>query len=71
VAIQVMVGFVIGSTSPLLLGWLSDRFGSVRGLAIGFSAFSVTYVLGGLAVASALFWTVRRDRIREEMAPLS
>jgi len=68
VAIQVMVGFVIGSTSPALLGWFSDRFGSARGLAFGFSAFSAVYVVGGLAVAAALLWTAHRDRIHEAAA---
>lgn len=65
VAVMIMVAMLIGSTSSLILGWCSDHWGAARGLSLGFSAFSGVYLVGGLAVASALLWTVRRDRIVE------
>lgn len=65
VAVMIMVAFIIGSQSPLLLGWCSDHWGAARGLSLGFSAFSGVYALGGLAVAAALLWTGQRDRIVE------
>ena len=49
-----LVTFLIGSTSPLLLGALSERLG-VRGLEIGFACLGGVYVLG----ACALFVSTR------------
>jgi MFS family permease len=65
VAIMVMVGFIIGSQSPWLLGWFADHFGAARGLALGFSTFAGVYALGGLAVGAAWLWTAHRDRVQE------
>ena len=44
-----LVVFLIGSTSPLMMGALSDRYG-VRGFEIGFVVLGGIYVLGAVAV---------------------
>jgi len=44
-----LVTFLIGSTSPLMLGALSDRYG-VHGFEIGFAILAGVYVLGALSM---------------------
>lgn len=61
VAMMVMVAFLVGSTSPWLLGLCSTLFADGNGLSYGFAAFSLAYLIGGLAVLTALKTTFHRD----------
>jgi MFS family permease len=67
VAMMVMLGFLAGSISPLLLGWMSDSAAFVQGLSTGFAALSAAYLIGGLAVGAALLFTFQRDRYVEKI----
>ena len=64
VAVADLVGMLIGSLSPLVIGALSDRLG-IRGFEIGFSLMGGAYVLGACSMASAALFTFKRDRITE------
>ena len=59
-----MVGFFIGSLSPLMIGALSDRYG-IRGFEMGFSILGAGYLVGAAAIAVSFFWTFKRNRISE------
>ncbi|MDO5582301.1 MAG: MFS transporter [Planctomycetia bacterium] len=61
VGLMIMVAFLIGSTAPLLLGWLCDLYGKAEGLTIGFELLSIVWIFGGLAVLFAACFTYRRD----------
>lgn len=51
-----LIVFLVGSTAPLMMGALSDRYG-VRGFEIGFAVLGAVYVLGGLSMfVSARFF---------------
>ncbi|MBI5396998.1 MAG: MFS transporter, partial [Verrucomicrobia bacterium] len=65
VAITVMVAFLVGSTSPLLLGKCREWFGAAHGLSYGFAGLSVAYLIGAAAVTAARIFFFRRDRITE------
>lgn len=65
VGVMVMLAFLAGSASPWLLGLLRDSVPAGRGLSLGFSLLSITYLVGGLAVAAAAMFTFHRDRIVE------
>ena len=57
-----MIAFLAGSLSPLMIGALSDRMG-MRGFEIGFGILGGSYLIGALAMLSALLFTFKRDRI--------
>lgn len=61
IAMMIMVAFLIGSTSPWLLGWCCTLFADRRGLSYGFASLSVAYLVGGLALLVALKTTFHRD----------
>jgi MFS family permease len=69
VAMMIMMGFLVGSMSPWLLGYCSSIFDDGNGLSYGFAMFSAAYVVGGLAVMSALAFTFRRDVYTETPSP--
>jgi sugar phosphate permease len=60
--VEIMLAYLIGSVSPWMLGRFRDAFGDVPGLAYGFAAYAIVYVLGGLAVLAAFLFTFHRDR---------
>ncbi len=68
VGITVMLAFLVGSLSPWLLGRLRESHPAGQGLGYGFSALSGAYLLGGLAVLTAVLFTFNRDRCPEETA---
>jgi len=68
VGLMIMVAFLIGSLSPLLLGFLGDRFGTAKGLAYGFSLLSVAWIIGGCCLLTALCFTFSKDRNRPDTA---
>ena len=59
-----LVVFLIGSTAPLLMGVLSDRYG-VHGFETGFAALGVVYVLGGLSMLVSVRFFFNRHRVEE------
>ena len=59
-----MIAFLTGSLSPLMIGALSDRMG-LRGFEIGFGILGGSYLIGALAMLSALLFTFKRDRIED------
>ncbi len=65
VGLMIMTAFFIGSTSPLLLGWLQDLYGPAKGLSLGFVFLSLSWVIGGLAVLCCALVTFKKDRIVE------
>jgi MFS family permease len=64
-AVMIMLAFLVGSTSPWLLGCCCTLFADGNGLSYGFGSLSLVYLLGGLAVLIALKTTFRRDFIAE------
>lgn len=66
VGIMTMLAFLAGSLSPWLLGALRESSPPMQGLGIGFSALSGAYLVGGLAVLSAVLFTFHRDRCPDE-----
>ena len=68
VAITVMIAFLVGSTSPWLLGRCREYFGNAHGLSYGFAGLSLTYLLGAAAVATARAAFFHRDRLPEASA---
>ena len=54
---------VLGSTAPLVLGWLSQTRG-VSGLSFGFGAFGAVLAVAAALGAIALFFTFNADRRR-------
>lgn len=59
-----VLGGVVGSLAPVILGWLSQRFG-VRGLETGFFLMGTVLVGAALLMSASLFFTFKRDRIVE------
>lgn len=59
-----LVTFLIGSTSPLLLGALSERFG-VRGLEIGFACLGGVYAVGSLFLFASARFFFNRHFVKE------
>ena len=59
-----MIAFLTGSLSPLMIGALSDRMG-LRGFEIGFGILGSAYLVGAIAMASAFFFTFKRDKIED------
>jgi MFS family permease len=68
IGITVMLAFLVGSLSPWMLGRFREIFAAGKGLGYGFSTLSATWLLGGLAVLTAVLFTFNRDRHREEAA---
>jgi len=64
VGLMIMVAFLVGSQSPLLLGLLGDRYGTAQGLAYGFSLLSIAWIIGGLSILGALLFTFKKDKER-------
>jgi MFS family permease len=65
VAISVMLAFLVGSTSPWLLGKSRELFGAAHGLSYGFAGLSVAYLIGAAAVILARVFFFHKDRITE------
>lgn len=65
VAIMVMIAFLVGSTSPWLLGKCREWSGSGCGLSNGFAGMSAAYLIGAVAVATARIAFFKRDRFVE------
>ena len=61
VGMMVMVAFLVGSASPWLMGCCRGVFGNANGLSYGFASLSIAYLVGGLAVLTALKVTFHRD----------
>lgn len=59
-----LVVFLVGSTAPLMMGALSDRYG-VRGFEAGFAALGAVYVFGGLAMLVSVRFFFNRHRVEE------
>ncbi len=59
-----LVTFLVGSTSPLLLGALSERLG-VRGLEIGFACLGGVYVLGAVCLFTSARFFFNKHLVRE------
>jgi MFS transporter, Spinster family, sphingosine-1-phosphate transporter len=65
VAITVMLAFLVGSTSPWLLGRCLEWFGPGRGLSYGFAGLSLAYLIGAAAMTTARLAFFHRDRLTE------
>ena len=69
-AIRLLAGtalaFLVGSTSPWLLGQCRVWFGSHHGLSYGFAGLAAAYLVGAAAVALARVTFFERDRLVEE-----
>jgi hypothetical protein len=68
VGIMTMLAFLVGSLSPWVLGRLREAYPAGQGLGYGFSALSGAYLIGGVAVLTAVFFTFQRDYCREPAA---
>lgn len=66
VGLMVMTAFLIGSTSPIILGWLGDLYKDepAKGLSYGFACLSISWLIGGIAVLLCALFTFKRDRIK-------
>ena len=69
VATTVMLAFLVGSTSPWLLGKTREWFGAEHGLSYGFAAMALAYLIGAAAIAAARFVFFHRDQITETDTP--
>lgn len=69
VAIAVMFAFLVGSSSPWLLGKCRVWFGAEHGLSYGFAAMAGAYLVGAIAIATARFAFFHRDQITEVEVP--
>ena len=65
VGVMVMLAFLLGSLAPWLMGYLRGILQTGQGLSQVFAAYSLCYVIGGLAVAVGLMVFFKRDRIVE------
>ena len=59
-----LITFFIGSTSPLMFGALSDRYG-VRGFEIGFAVLAAVYVLGACSLLFSHRFLFARFHVKE------
>ena len=64
VAVADLVGMLLGSLSPLVIGALSNRYG-IKGFEIGFSMMGGAYLFGACSMAFAALFTFKKDRIDE------
>jgi hypothetical protein len=53
--------FLIGASSPYLLGYVKPTLG----LSAGLASLSIVYVIGGLLIASAVVFTFKKDKVHE------
>jgi MFS family permease len=53
--------FLIGASSPYLLGYLKPTLGLSSGLA----SLSIAYIIGGLLIALAIVFTFNQDKVHE------
>jgi MFS transporter, Spinster family, sphingosine-1-phosphate transporter len=65
VAMMTTVAFLIGSTSPWLLGYCCAWCADGNGLSYGFAGLSAAYLAGSLAIVVALKHTFEQDSIAE------
>ena len=70
VGVMTMLAFLTGSLSPWLMGRCREIYPKGLGLSAGFSFLSLAYVIGGIAVLIAVFFTFEKDRYREQGMPL-
>ncbi len=63
VGAMVMMAFLTGATASWLMGALCDRGFTMSGV---FAAYSLAYVIGGVAVTTALLVFYHKDQITEE-----
>lgn len=68
VAISVMMAFLVGSTSPWLLGKSREWFGTEHGLSYGFAAMALAYLIGAAAITVGRFAFFHRDHTAESVA---
>lgn len=66
VGVMVMLAFLAGSVSPWLMGYLREVLEPGKGLSYAFAGYSLSYVIGGLAVLIGLVFFFRNDRVIEE-----
>ncbi len=59
-----VVAGLVGSMAPILIGWLSERFG-VHGMEVGFAALGGSLAMAALLMLGSLLFTFNRDRIKE------
>ena len=64
VAVADLAGMLLGSISPLVIGALSNRYGT-RGFEMGFSLMGGAYLLGAASMAYAALFTFAKDRIED------
>ena len=64
VGLMIMTAFLIGSLPPVFLGYLAERLGPEKGLALGFQILSASWLIGGCCVFTAFCFTLGRDRIK-------
>ena len=64
VGIFTLFAFFFGGLSGVLMGVLSQRYGT-RGFEIGFALMGAAYLLGAALMAVSFFFTFKRNRIRE------
>lgn len=69
VATTVMMAFLVGSTSPWLLGKCREWFGEGHGLSYGFAGLSLAYLIGAAAVTTARLAFFHRDQLTEPEIP--
>jgi hypothetical protein len=50
------------------MGWIREISEPGKGLSYAFAAYSLAYVIGGVAVAAGLVFFFSKDRIVEETA---
>jgi MFS family permease len=53
--------FLIGASSPYILGYLKPTLG----LSIGLASLSIAYIIGGLLIAIAAIFTFNKDKVYE------
>ena len=59
-----VIAGLVGSTAPIVLGTLSQRFG-VHGFEIGFASFGAVALVAIAGLVSAMLFTFRADLIKE------
>ena len=67
--LMAMCSFLVGSLSPLFLGFMGERAkcaadpSGVAGFGVGFACLGTFYLVGAVCMAVAFFRTFKRDRI--------
>lgn len=65
VGLMLLFAMLIGSCSLTFFGYLGTKYGTGPGVALAFRIVSVTWVIGGLCVLSALLFTFKKDRLKQ------